>query len=248
MKGGRLVRPKGFLSDLWVPDGATYDEELPTKFEDFCEQYLRFPDGFKAGEPVIWSQWQLDRITRPILGLRWENTGRRVIRTAFFLSGRGNAKTTLASGLALFYLVAMGEPNPEIDLFAISRPQAGRMSRVVSRFIRASKTLDGNCNVSQYLKAGDCSGHRRGNWLSGRVTRIGSWVSTRSLAIVDELLSQKDRELWDAVRTSFGKRPEGLLLTMTTPAIGPETFAEQEYRRAKQVEADRSGLTRRICR
>ena len=49
-------------------------------FEDFCEQYLKFPDGFKAQEPVIWSQWQLDRITRPILGLRWEDSGRRVIR------------------------------------------------------------------------------------------------------------------------------------------------------------------------
>ena len=239
MKGGQSVRPEGFRSDLWVPEGATYDPELPTKFEDFCEQYLRFPDGFKAGEPVIWSQWQLDRITRPILGLRWEDSGRRVIRTAFFLSGRGNAKTTLASGISLFFLLAMGEPNPEIDLFAKSRPQAQRMFRVVSRFVRASKKLDAVCNVSQFLK--QVIVPATGAEL---VVRSGDAESelglNPSLAIVDELLSQPDRDLWDAVRTSFGKRPDGLLLTMTTPAVGPETFAEQEYLRAKQVEADRS--------
>ena len=32
MKGGQWARPAGFKSDLWVPDGATYDETLPTKF------------------------------------------------------------------------------------------------------------------------------------------------------------------------------------------------------------------------
>ena len=239
MKGGKFVRPAGFKSDLWVPDGATYDPELPTRFEGFCEQNLLFPDGFKAQEPVIWSQWQLDRITRPILGLRWEDSGRRVIRTAFFLSGRGNAKTTLASGIALFFLLAMGEPNPEVDLFAKSRPQATRMFRVVSRFVRASKKLDANCNVSQFLK--QVTVPATGAEL---VVRSGDAESelglNPSLAIVDELLAQPDRDLWDAVRTSFGKRPEGLLLTMTTPAIGPQSFAEQEYQRAKVVEADRS--------
>ena len=239
MKGGEWVRPAGFLSDLWVPEGATYDEALPTKFEKFCEQYLKFPDGFKAQEPVRWSQWQLDRITRPILGLRWETSGRRVIRTAFFLSGRGNAKTTLASGLALFFLLGMGEPNPEVDLFAKSRPQATRMFRVVSRFVRASDHLDANCNVSQFLK--QVLVPATGAEL---VVRSGDAESelglNPSLAIVDELLSQPSRDLWDAVRTSFGKRPEGLLLSMTTPAIGPESFAEQEYQRAKQIQADRS--------
>ena len=239
MKGGQVVQPDGFLSEMWVPDGATYDSTLPQRFEDFCEQYLVFPDGFKAGEPVIWAQWQLDRITRPILGLRWKNNGRRVVRTAFFLSGRGNAKTTLASAIALFFLCAMGEPNPEIDLFAKSRPQATRMFRVVSRFVRASQTLDAQMNVSQHLK--QVIVPSTGAEL---VVRSGDAESelglNPSLAIVDELLSQPDRDLWDAVRTSFGKRPEGLLISMTTPAVGPETFAEQEYVRAKQVEADRS--------
>ena len=67
-----------------------------------------------------------------------------------------------------------------------------------------------------------------------------SWGSIQVWRLWTSLLSQPDRDLWDAVRTSFGKRPDGLLLSMTTPAVGPETFAEQEYLRAKQVEADRS--------
>ena len=223
MKGGKEVQPDGFLSPLWVPDGAFYDESLPTQFEVFSRHYLRFPDGFKAGEPVVWAPWQLDRITRPILGLRWQNSGLRAIRTAFFLSGRGNAKTTLASAIALFYLLVIDEGNPEIDLFAKSRVQANRMFRVVSRFVRASEKLDTNCNVSNFLK--QVIVPETGAEL---VVRSGDAESelglNPSLAIVDELLAQPNRELWDTVRTSFGKRPEGLLISMTTPAIGPESF------------------------
>ena len=235
--GGRWVRPGGFSADIWVPTGADYDPTLPDKYEAFCREYLTFPDGFRAREPVEWAGWQLDRISRPILGLRWRNSGRRVVKTAFFLSGRGNAKTTKASALALFFLVAMGEPNPEVDLFARSRPQAGRMFRVVSRFVRSSPLLDNNLNVSQHLKqvVVPATG-------AELVVRSGDAEAelglNPSLAVVDELLAQRNRDLWDAVRTAFGKRPDGLLISMTTPAIGPETFAEQEYRRAKQIQAD----------
>ena len=187
----------------------------------------------------MWSPWQLDYISRPILGLRWKNTGRRVIRTAFFLSGRGNAKSTKASALSLFFLVGMGEATPEIDLFARSRVQAQRLFRVVARFVRASPVLDGNMNVSQHLK--QVMVPQTGGEL---VVRSGDAEAelglNPSLAVVDELLAQRNRDLHDAVRQAFGKRPEGLYLMLTTPAIGPETFAEQEYRQAKQIQADRS--------
>ena len=61
-----------------------------------------------------------------------------------------------------------------------------------------------------------------------------------SIALVDELASLRTRELWDAVKSAFGKRPEGLLITMTTPSLDVGKFARLEYDNAKQIQADRS--------
>ena len=237
--GGRWSRPRGFASKMWIPDGAEYDRTLPDRYEKFCGDYLRFPEGVKGGLPVEWDNWQLDKISRPLLGLRWSATGRRVIRQALMVSGRGNAKTTKAAALALFFLVGMRERNPEIDLFALSSVQAGRMFRVVERFILAHPTLDRNLNISSHRKIVKVP--ETGGELVVRTGDANREVGLiPSLAIIDELLSQRNSDLWDAVRTSMGKRPDSVLLSFTTPAIGPESFAEGEYRRAKDVVADRS--------
>ena len=238
-KGGKWAKPKGFDSPIWIPTGADYDETMPDKYELFCREFLTYPDGFSAGEPVEWAQFQLDRISRPILGLRWKKNGLRVIRNALFQAGRGNAKSTKASGLALFFLLASGEPSPEIDIFARNKPQAGRMFRVIAQFIRNSPILDANVNVSTHLK--NILVPETGAEL---VVRSGDAESelglNPSFACMDELLAQRNRELFDAIRQAFGKRPEGCFLIMTTPSVSPDTFAEQEYRYAKMIEADRS--------
>ena len=238
-KGGRWVKPTGFESPLWIPTGADYDETLPNKYELFCKTFLKFTEGFKAKQPVEWSQWQLDRISRPILGLRWKKNGLRVIRNALFQAGRGNAKSTKAAGLSLFFLLASGEPNPEVDLFAKNKPQAGRMFRVISRFIRESAELDANVNVSSHLK--QILVPATGAEL---VVRSGDAESelglNPSFAVMDELLAQRNSELFDVIRQAFGKRPEGCFMIMTTPAVSPDTFAQEEYINAKQIEADRS--------
>ena len=42
------------------------------------------------------------------------------------------------------------------------------------------------------------------------------------------------------MKSAFGKRPEGLLITMTTPSLDVGKFARLEYDNAKQIQADRS--------
>ena len=61
-----------------------------------------------------------------------------------------------------------------------------------------------------------------------------------SMALVDELASLRNRDLHDAVKTAFGKRPEGVLVMMTTPSLDTGKFARLEYDNAKQIAADRS--------
>ena len=66
--GGKWVKPPKFLEKIWLPDGATYDETKPDHFEAVCSDYFIFPDGHRAGQPIEWAPWQLDRIVRPIFG------------------------------------------------------------------------------------------------------------------------------------------------------------------------------------
>ena len=236
--GGRWARPKGFRDRLWVPDGADYDSAKPDHFEAVCADYFTFPDGFRQGEPIVWAPWQLDRLIRPMLGLRWKSSGLRVTRTVFFLAGRGNAKTTLSAAVGLYGLLDPDELNAEVDLFSVSRETAQRMFRVIANLVRANPVLDANLNVSAHVKKVTAPG------VGGElVVRSGDAEAEMglnpSIALVDELASLKKRDLWDAVKSAFGKRPEGLLITMTTPSLETGKFARQEYDNAKQIQADR---------
>ena len=226
-----------FSKPIWIPDGAYYDASLPMGFELFSRTLLNFTDGFKQGEPIVWADWQLDDLVRPMLGLRWSDTGRRVTRKVFFLAGRGNAKTTLAAAIGLFGLTAM-DKNPEVDLFARSKEQADRMFKTIRAFVYAEPEFDKMMNVSVQVK--------KIHMLDGvgeLVVRSGDAEAELGLnptiALVDELLAQRNRDLWDAINTAFGKRPEGLLITMTTPSVNVETFAEEEYNNAKAISKNR---------
>ena len=233
-EGGRLFLPHGAEDPLWLPDGAIYDPTHPDNFILFCEHLLKWPSGFKAGQPVIWDAWQLDRMARPLLGAVWENTGRLVTTTMFFLAARGNAKTTFGSALALFGLTAMGEPNATVDLFAVSKEQAERLWWAAERFVRESNQLCEKLSVHDSRKriTYDDTGAQL-------VTRTGDAKAELGLnsfiSIIDELLAQKSRALWDTINGSKGKRPQQILISLTTPDPEVESFARDEYNRAKRV-------------
>ena len=236
--GGRWVKPKGFLDKMWLPDGCDYDPSKPDLFEAFSSE-LVFPDGFMEGKPIVWAPWQLDKIVRPLLGIRWKTSGLLATRTLFFLAGRGNAKTTLASALGLFGLADTDVLAPSVSLFSVSRETAQRMFRVVSQLIRGNKDLDAHLNVS--VRGRQVLFPETGGELVVRSGDADAEMGLNpSMALIDELASLRNRDLYDAVKSSFGKRPEGTLLMMTTPSLDIGKFAKQEFDNAQQIAADRS--------
>ena len=225
------------------PGGCRYEPEMVDRFVEFSREFLRFPTGHLhgrdvSGRPVEWSQWQLDRLVRPMFGVVTAN-GARATSTVFYLSARGTGKTTFAAAVGLFGLCSMGVANPEVDLFAVSKEQALRMFECAARFVRANEWLSETLTVHDSRKRISC-------WANGGelVVRSGDAEAelglNPSMVLFDELLAQKNRALWDAVVTAMGKRAEDLLLVMTTPSTKVESFARQVYERAKRVEADRS--------
>ena len=195
--------------------------------------------GPDAGEPVVWSDWQLDQIIRPTLGLRWHGSGLRVIRKVFFLAARGNAKTSLGAAMGLFFLSAVGEPNPTVDLFSVSRMTAERLWWWSDRWVRQSDLLSSEMTVHDSRKriVFDANGGEL-------VVRSGDADAEQglnsSLAIIDEVLALKSRDLYEAAAMAgAGKRIQPLLMMLTTPSKKTESFARDEYRVAKRIQSDR---------
>ena len=236
-----MARPGGFKTDVWIPDGADYDPTLPDDFIDFCGDFLRFPHGFREGQPVEWAQWQLDALIRPTWGLRWNRSGLRVVRTRFYLSARGTAKSTLAAAEALWAPVGLGMMRVAVDLFAASKPMAGRVFELVDDFITTSPVLDNYYTTSSFFK-----------YAKYQLDDVRAQIQVRSgdakanlghnpdISYLDELLAQRNRDLYEAIKTSSGKKPEGLFAMMTTPDLTVAGFAREEYNYAKSVLADRS--------
>ena len=110
-RGGKWVSPDELEGGkLWLPDGAKFVPDLPLRFEVWSFQNLVFPAGFGEGEPVVWQDWQRERIIYPLLGLFWDDppenvrAGSRVVRQAFYLSARGTGKTSFGAALGLWCL------------------------------------------------------------------------------------------------------------------------------------------------
>ena len=236
---GRLVKLDDATYPIWVPDGCEYEHALVQKFIDFSFHYLRFPSGYGAFDPIVYADWQLDLIIRPLLGVIDKETQQRICRILFFLSARGNGKTTLAAAIGLFFLTSMGEPSPEVDLFALNRPQAQRMFKTAQTMVVNSRYLDDRLQIHRTEKKilYDATNGEMAVRSGDADSELGL---NPSLALIDELLAQKNRALFAAVVTALGKRPGSTLMTMTTPSKRVESFAKTEYKRAAEIMSDRT--------
>ena len=168
-----------------------------------------------------------------------DENGLRVCETVFLLAARGIGKTTLAAAVGLFGLTFLGVAAPEVDIFAVSREQADRVFECAVHFVHNSDELSTKLAVFQYKRKIEYAA------VSGvMVVRSGDAEAelghNPSMVLFDELLAQKNRQLWDTVTTSMGKRPEGLLMVLTTPSVKVETFARLEYDNAKRILEERS--------
>ena len=239
--GGKLTKPTGFKHAIWIPDGCDYDPLLPDHFEEFCSSFMKFPDGHRAGQPIAWSDWQRDLIIRPTWGLRWKDSGLRTIRTRFFLSARKTAKSTLAAAEAVWASINLPPSSIQVDLYAVSKPQASIVFDIVSSLIDTSPQLDEHFTISYQMKKAI---HQIEDSRGIITIRSGDAKAelgrNPDISYLDELLAQRNRFLFDAIRTSAGGKPESLFAMMTTPDLTPQSFAREEYNYAKSISSDRS--------
>lgn len=229
-------------------DGCWFDRKAATLALDFFEHptdgCLRHVEGVLAGKPFRLERWQRAFMANLFGWKRKDALGRTVrrYREALLYVPRKNGKTPLVAGLALFTLFCDGERGAQCYVAAGDREQAGMLFRQSRGMVEQDPALSERCRIYGGTAAG-------GQSRSIVLEDIGSYLRVISadantkhggnthLAVIDELHVQRDRDLYDVLRTSMASqnRAQPLLVCVTTADFMRESICNEVYDYAVKV-------------
>ncbi|MHC4625255.1 MAG: terminase large subunit, partial [Planctomycetota bacterium] len=203
----------------WRADDYYFDAPLGARAVNFFQQRLAHVKGELAGQAFRLEDWE-QAIVANLFGWLHKETGYRRYRQAFIEVGRKNGKTPLAAGIILYLLFEDREPGAEIYGAAAEYKQASLvfthawgMRNQEPYLSERSKVFKGQSKSIEIGEPGD---------LDYGVYRV---ISSDSLTahgflmhggVVDELHTQPNSELVDALTTSMASRRQPLLVYITT--------------------------------
>jgi phage terminase large subunit-like protein len=201
--------PKGTV-DAQPLDFRGWARSRARRRERFIGEYLITPRGQGAGEP-----FRLRPFQREIIGGAFAPG----IRTALVSIPRANGKTMLAAALGLAEMFT-GPASAEVLVVARDQRQANITLRYARRMVELNPDLEERVQVYAdrlVLPENDAT-------LLPLPAEPGALHGhDPSLLIVDELHVVTE-QVWEAVTSVTGKRPESLTLAISTPAASPDSI------------------------
>ena len=201
--------PKGVI----VADPLTfkgYPKDPAKRRERFIGQYLVVPKGVGALEPVKLRTFQRE-IIREVF--------RPGVRTGLVSIPRANGKTALAAMLAVAELF-VGPASAEVLVVASDQRQANITLRMAKRMIELNPELAERAHIFRDR----IEVPENDSVLTPLPAEPGALHGhDPSLLIVDEL-HVVTAEVWEAVSSVTGKRPESLTLAISTPASSTDSI------------------------
>lgn len=225
------------LSDSWRSTPDTYlDEKAAVRVVNFFEQMLCHSKGEQAGKPFILLPWQRRMLT-DLYGTYNKKTRARQYRTAYIEIPKKQGKSTTLAGLALYSIVADGEPGAEAYGAASDREQAGIIYREAAAMVQSSPALSRHLEVINSRKT---ILHRGTNSFYRVLSADGFRAEGLNIhaLLFDELHAQRDRRLWDALRYGGAARRQPLLLSITTAGYDRRSICWEQHVYAEKCLAD----------
>lgn len=216
-----------------LAEGCYFDERSGIYVVQFFERFLRHTLGQWSGQPFTLLDWQRDDIVMPLFG--WKRAdGTRRFRKAYIEVPKKNGKSTLCGGLALYLLIADGEPRAQIFGAAADREQAGIVFHEAANMVTASTELSKRVNVIRSTKR--IVDPRTSSFYHAISADAYSNEGLNAHAIIfDELHAQKTRDLWDALRYATASRRQPLLISITTAGVDRESICFEQHEYAREV-------------
>jgi phage terminase large subunit-like protein len=182
--------------------------------------------------PFLFTDWQWRETVAPLFGHETYDDELhdwvRLYTLAWFEWARKNGKSELMAALGLYLLTSDNEPGAEIYSAAGSRRQAAFVFDVAARMAELSPLL-----APPRLRV-----IRNTQTIidpeSGSVWRVLAAEAYRNLGadphavLFDEIVSQPNAELWNALRTAFGSRRQPIMIAATTAGPDTRVFAKKE--------------------
>lgn len=207
--------------------------EMGQRAIDFLELFCHHSQGEWAGQRVKLEAWEC-ALVYLLYGWYWRDTGYRRYTKAYVELAKGNGKSFLASGIALFEMIGSGEPGSEVYSAAVTREQAKIVWDEATFMVAKSPALRKRIRK-----------HRNNLHVPGTPCKFqplssetGSLDGKRPQCIVADEIHRwgaGGRELWDLLINSFGKRRSPLFLVITTAGVGAESLARQQHDYSERV-------------
>jgi len=221
---------EGLVKDCKNKNGKYhFDIDRASRPIFFVETFCKQSKG-AIGQPIKLQLFQKAAI-QAIFGFV-DKDGLRRTTEVLWIMGRKNGKSVLLSALSLYMLIGDHEGGAEVDCVASKKDQAKivfseaknmvSQSPDLSRYIRKRKTdmySDFNFGVFQPLSSDS-------NTLDGLNPHC---------AVIDELHSIKDRNLYDVVKQANYARKQPILFMITTSGFNREGIYDSMYAYAEQV-------------
>lgn len=183
---------------------------------EWVEANCVFTNGAWVGQPFRLLPWQRRTITRLF---EVGPDGRRRYRRALIGIPRKNGKTELAAALALYLVLADGEPAAEVYAAASSEDQADRVFEAARRMV----TMGPLEAVAEVAASRITSRADPYSYLQRLTSRGSSWHGLNIHGVIlDELhtwTTDEQSELWAALTTGSAARRQPLQIAITTAGI-----------------------------
>lgn len=176
----------------------------------FIERFVRITKGVGAGEAFTLRPWQKDIL---------KGAFAPGVRTALVSLPRANGKSALAAALAVAELFC-GPDSAEVLVVASDQRQASIVFNLARRMIETSPHL---AERAQVFKDKIVIPHNDSIMIALPADPAALHGWDPSLLIVDEL-HVVTQEVWEAVTSVSGKRPESLVLAISTPAPSADSI------------------------
>ncbi len=202
----------------------------------FIQQHCVHPDGEWIGKPIRLEQWQrillLELFETDVDGLRRN-------RWALIGEPKKTGKTTLAACLALYFLLADGEPSPLVVCAAASDDQADLVFGAAKTMVKMSPTLSQLCTAwDREITVKDQPGARLRRVSAVAGTNDGMNVHAAILDELHEWVGAKGEAVWNVITNGTGARRQPMVLQITTAGYDLDgTICGRQYQYGKRVKS-----------
>jgi phage terminase large subunit-like protein len=207
----------------------------------FFAELLVHTKGPHKRTPFLLRPWQEHEIIRPLFGeVVWSTEWRcyvRRYRIAYIVVARKNGKSELAAGILLYLLVGDDEEAAEVYSAAKDTKQAGKVFEPALRMMQLAPLLSArlvhNKNARRIIDERTAS-----HYEIITADAKGELGHNPHGFNLDEVLSQPDGSLWEAMTTAAGTRLQELLFATTTETNDPSSFGAELIDEAERVQED----------